>query len=145
MFYADSDKLDRLLDYLPELGSAAEQVVSRWEPGDVLLKAALERITHLALEAVTDIGGLLIDGFILRDPGSYSDMMDILLDEGVISTARHGYLTRLVGTRKMLVQDYLAADHLLLLELARGLPEELSGFIGNVRQFAERESGGAGL
>ncbi|RAV02042.1 DUF86 domain-containing protein [Paenibacillus sp. YN15] len=145
MFYADSDKLNRLLAYLPELGAAAGELVSRWEPGDILLEAALERIVHVALETVTDIGGLLIDGFILRDPGSYSDMMDILLDEGAIGSPRHSYLTRLVETRKMLVQEYLAPDHQLLLDLARSLPEELAGFAGDVRQFAGRETGGAGL
>lgn len=142
MFYADSDKLNRLLDYLPELGGAAGELISRWEAGDRLLEAALERIIHLALEAVTDIGGLLIDGFILRDPGSYADMMDILLDEGVIGSTRHGLLTRLVETRKMLVQDYLAPDRKLLLEMARSLPDELAGFVEDVRQFAGRETGG---
>lgn len=145
MFYADSDKLNRLLDYMPELGGAAGELISRWEAGDRLLEAALERIIHLALEAVTDIGGLLIDGFILRDPGSYTDMMDILLDERVIGPTRHGILTRLVETRKMLVQDYLTPDRQLLLEMARSLPDELAGFVEDVRQFAGRETGGAGI
>ncbi len=145
MFYADSDKLNRLLDYLPELGGAAGELISRWQAGDRLLEAALERIIHLALEAVTDVGGLLIDGFILRDPGSYTDMMDILLDEGVIGSTRHDFLTRLVETRKMLVQDYLTPDRQLLLDMVRTLPDELAGFVVDVREFAGRETGGAGI
>ncbi len=145
MFYADSDKLNRLLGYLPELGGIAGELVTRWHEEDRLLEAALERIVHLALEAVTDVGGLLIDGFILRDPGSYADMMDILLDEGVIGPTRHGIMTRLVETRKMLVQDYLTPDRQLLLDMARTLPEELAGFAEDVRHFAGRETGGAGV
>lgn len=145
MFYADSNKLNRLLDYMPELGVLSEELVTRWQPGDRLLGAALERVIHVAVEAVTDIGGLLIDGFILRDPGSYTDMMDILLDEGVIGRNRHQALTRLVESRKMLVQEYLDPDHPLLLDVARGLPGELAGFTEDVGAFIARETGGAGL
>ena len=32
-----------------------------------------------------DVGNLMIDGFIMRDPGSYEDIIDILIDEKVIT------------------------------------------------------------
>lgn len=32
-----------------------------------------------------DVGNAVIDGFIMRDPGSYEDIIDILQDEKVIS------------------------------------------------------------
>lgn len=47
-------------------------------------KKALERIVHLLIENVLDVGNAMIDGFIMRDPGSYDDIIDILVDEKVV-------------------------------------------------------------
>ena len=33
------------------------------------------------MESMMDVGNLMIDGFIMRDPGSYEDIIDILVDE----------------------------------------------------------------
>lgn len=46
---------------------------------------ALERGVELLFQFFTDIAALLIDRFILRDPGSYEDMVDILVSEEILS------------------------------------------------------------
>lgn len=141
MFYADGQKLNALLEYLPQLAAKAEELIRCWKPEDPLMEMALERLIHLSLEAVTDIGALLIDGFILRDPGSYGDIVDILRDEGVFGPDRHQYLAGLVALRRMLVQEYLETDPEALLATARPLPGELTAFAEEVRMFVERENG----
>ena len=55
-------------------------------------KKALERIVHLLVECILDTGNDMIDGFIMRDPGSYDDIMDILVDEKVVPTEEGTHL-----------------------------------------------------
>ncbi|MEB4616704.1 DUF86 domain-containing protein, partial [Leucobacter sp. M11] len=59
-------------------------------------KLGLERIGHTLIESVLDVGNSMIDGFIMRDPGSYEDIIDILLDEKVINDEMSKDLKRLI-------------------------------------------------
>ncbi len=67
---------------------------------------ALERAIHIAVECIADIGNVLIDGFVMRDPGSYSDIVDILDDEGVLPHDMTEPIQRIVTYRKKLVHMY---------------------------------------
>ena len=53
----------------------------------------------------------MIDGFIMRDPGSYEDIIDILMDERVISTEDGQGMKEIILLRKMLTQDYIQMNH----------------------------------
>ena len=44
----------------------------------------------------------MIDGFIMRDPGSYEDIIDILDDEKVITTEMSEGFKKIVSLRKNL-------------------------------------------
>ena len=61
---------------------------------------------HLFIEGMTDIGNLLIDGFIMRDPGSYEDIVDIMEDEQVYPHEAAEIYRKLILLRKPLVFDY---------------------------------------
>ena len=37
------------------------------------------------IESIIDVGNTMIDGFIMRDPGGYEDIIDIMEDEKVIT------------------------------------------------------------
>ena len=103
--------------------------------------AALERSAHTMIEAILDVGNAMIDGFIMRDPGSYEDIIDILIDEKVVSAAMGASLKKIVLYRKMLVQHYTAVDHASLKEsFAKELPE-LKLFSGKVLEYLQNELG----
>ncbi len=72
---------------------------------------ALERIAHLIIDCVLDVGNAMIDGFIMRDPGSYEDIIDILMDERVISEEDGQGMKEIILLRKMLTQDYIQMNH----------------------------------
>ena len=57
-----------------------------------------------------DVGNLMIDGFIMRDPGSYEDIIDILVDEKVVTADMEASLKAVVGLRKMLVREFVQVD-----------------------------------
>lgn len=139
MYYVDRSQIDRRLAILPELGEAAEMLVREWNPQDRLQRYALERVVHAALETVTDVGSLLIDGFLMRDASSYEDIITILCDEKVFAESLAEPLTRLVSQRKSLVQDFASTDRAVLLSLAKEFPEMFETFAASVRAFIARE------
>ncbi len=106
MYFVERSKIEKTLIYiekhLEELGKYAYE--SRVE------ELALERIGHVLIEAIIDTGNLMIDGFIMRDPGSYEDIIDILVDEKVIPEQEINAYKEVIQLRKMLVQDYLQLD-----------------------------------
>lgn len=97
-------------------------------------KKALERIGHTLIECILDIGNDMIDGFIMRDPGSYDDIMDILTDEKVVSQAEGDSLKHLIAYRKTLVQDYLNVNH-----------EELDGLLSRHAETLENFRRGSAI
>jgi uncharacterized protein YutE (UPF0331/DUF86 family) len=78
---------------------------------------AFERLLHLYIEGVADIGNLLIDGFIMRDPGSYEDIVAILEDETVLPPEAAMAIKAMIQLRKPLIVDYTETklDHLLMI------------------------------
>lgn len=138
MYFVDRDKLEAVLSYLEvqiELFSSQQE----WQ--SPLEKAALERITQMMLESVLDAGNAIIDGFIMRDPGSYEDIIDILVDEKVITLESGNRLKVLLGFRKKLVQLYTDIDHAELQEQFKQHLDVLKLFAANVRDYLTNELG----
>lgn len=55
-----------------------------WEH-DLTCRLAAERALHTSLEYVTDISSLVIDALVMRDPGGYSDIVKVLVEENVLA------------------------------------------------------------
>lgn len=138
MYFVDREKIETTLVYL-ETQTKLFSEVKEWSTP--LEKAALERVAQMMLESVLDVGNSMIDGFIMRDPGSYEDIIDILMDEKVISAETGSSLKTLIGFRKMLVQFYTEIDHSeLIQQLSKHLPA-LDLFTSNVRDYLTNELG----
>ncbi|MFJ3389641.1 MULTISPECIES: DUF86 domain-containing protein [unclassified Lysinibacillus] len=108
MYFVDRNKITKNLQYLDRLLAILESEDS-WLEND-MKKLAIERIGHNVMESMMDVGNLMIDGFIMRDPGSYEDIIDILIDEKVVSTEMEAPLKVVVGLRKMLVREFTNVD-----------------------------------
>jgi uncharacterized protein YutE (UPF0331/DUF86 family) len=138
MYFVDRDKIETTLVYLEKQISLFSDQEQWQTPLEI---AALERITQMMLEAVLDVGNDVIDGFIMRDPGSYEDIIDILMDEKVVSTETGNSLKALIPFRKQLVQLYTEIDHGVLKDqFVKHLPA-LTLFAANVRDFLTNELG----
>ncbi|WP_066372058.1 DUF86 domain-containing protein [Neobacillus fumarioli] len=138
MYFVDRNKMEATLVYL-EKQISLFQSQEQWQtPIEI---AALERTAQMMLESVLDVGNDVIDGFIMRDPGSYEDIIDILMDEKVISQETGNSLKTLIPFRKQLVQLYTEINHDALKEqFTKHLPD-LSLFAVNVRDFLANELG----
>ena len=109
-----------------------------WQ-GTLLQGLAQERVLHLCIETVTDVGSCLIDGYLMRDASSYEDIIEIIGGEGVIQEGLAGSLMELVSSRRKLVQEYYEWPRYELHPFTARLPEWLSQFRAQVESYLERE------
>jgi len=141
MYYVNEQQIALRLDFIPTLIEACSALKKSWDNNQIVGQFAQERTLHLAIETVTDIGSLLIDGFIMRDASSYEDIIEILKGEQVYDDAVAASLLQLVQLRRPLVQDYAMwqrADYHPLMEQLPGLLEQ---FDHDVRTFMQKELG----
>src|SRR5690625_5258307 len=112
MYFVDRKKLDETLIYMDALLAELDRAAFT----STIEKIALERITHMLIESVIDVGNMMIDGFIMRDPGGYEDIIDILVDEKVIPKEQEGIYKDFISLRKTIVTDYIQINHVDLEE-----------------------------
>lgn len=141
MYYVSHEQIELRLSIIPVLSEAAERLRAEWNADrpDVLHAFAQERLLHLALELATDVGSLLIDGFLMRDASSYEDIVEILRMEGVFAEELSEPLLALVRLRKPLVQEYAHLERESLYPLTSELPGLLTAFERSVRRFIAEE------
>ena len=138
MYFVDRQKIGQIVDYLEkQLGLFEGQ--ENWD-GE-LLELSVERIIHTSIDSVLDAGNAVIDGFIMRDPGSYEDIVDILLDEKVITETISVQFKKVLPLRKMLVQDFIEVNHQVLLAVFKENIEAFKQFPELVRSYLINELG----
>lgn len=135
MYYVNQEQIDQRLDLIPTLQQTAIQLLQEWEAENRIQWFAQERLLHLAIEIVTDVGSSLIDAFIMRDASSYEDIMEIIYEEKVISESSFRSLKELVRWRKSLVQSYYELEHGEIHPLLPAIAEVLPVFAQEVRQY----------
>ncbi|WP_298785239.1 DUF86 domain-containing protein [uncultured Marinococcus sp.] len=138
MYFVDRKQIEDRLQYMEQLGRIYNQIKDESTAGTQL---ALERLAHGWIEALIDVGNQMIDGFIMRDPGSYEDIVDILEDERVLEAEVISRLKPLVAFRKKLVQEFTSiefAEISQVLEEAEPAVEKVSP---SVRNYLEEELG----
>lgn len=101
MYFVDRDELEEKLVYIDRLSHEVESAEGY----------ALERVCHMLIEAVVDVGNMIIDGFVMRDPGSYQDVIDILEMEKVISTDAKVAISNTLPLRQWFVRNYTEINH----------------------------------
>lgn len=102
---------------------------------------AFERMTQLLIDSILDIGNAMIDGFIMRDPGSYEDIVDILMDEKVITQKLGESIKALIPIRKHLLQDYTKSITSELVSTLEGNIDLIREFPQSVQAYLDKELG----
>lgn len=116
MYNVNTAKLNEIFAYYGRIyqnGNLLLQILQKDTqdvPDHELYALAATQCLHLYFEIFTDIANLLIDGFIMRDPGGYEDMVDILEDEEVVSRSTGELLRSLIRYYRLSVKEYLAND-----------------------------------
>ena len=139
MYFVDRNKIALNLNHMNELIAVLEGNTG-WLHSSVN-KLALQRIGHNLMEAMMDVGNLMIDGFIMRDPGSYEDIIDILVDEKVITPEMDAPLKAVVGLRKMLVREFIQVNDEEVLHVLTENLAAIKQFPGFVQDYLTNELG----
>lgn len=138
VYFVDRQKIEQTLSHLEDQVTFFQQQ-SIWEKN--IEKLALERIVYIVIESILDVGNTMIDGFIMRDPGSYDDIIDILLDEKVIGADDELPLKAVIALRKPLVQNYLEIEHDKILKSMNEHISVIEKFPTKVRHYLNTELG----
>lgn len=136
MYFVDRELIEDKLQYLEKV-TVLFQSKQNWE--NAYDKIALERMVQLMMDAVLDVGNAMIDGFIMRDPGSYEDIIDILVDEKVIETELEKHFKALLPIRKDLVQAYTKIDHDKILHILKDHFEGFTQYPDRIRAYLKNE------
>lgn len=137
MYFVDRKKIEETLLYMDLLLKESTQHTFN----TFMEKLYLERTLHMVVESILDVGNMMIDGFIMRDPGSYEDIIDILIDEKVLPANYGGNYKEIIQLRKILVKNYLEIDHVMLEKAANRSMEELNNFSSHIRNYLDNELG----
>ncbi len=132
MYFVDKGKLTQKLTYLQTLTNDYEENKDN--------HYAFERIAQMLIESSVDIGNMIIDGFILRDPGNYKDVIDILELENVISKETQTQINQTIDVRKQFAHNYIDLDCNEMVPLFDKALPYYQQFIHEVVQFLESEN-----
>jgi uncharacterized protein YutE (UPF0331/DUF86 family) len=139
MYFVDRNKITLNLQHINELIAVLENHTG-WLDSTVN-KLALQRIGHNLMESMMDVGNLMIDGFIMRDPGSYEDIIDILVDEKVITQEMDAPLKAVVGLRKMLVREFIQVKDQEVLDVLTSSLPAIKEFPAKIQDYLTNELG----
>lgn len=138
MYFVDKNLLNKRLDYIEGLADTI----------DTDNNLALERACHMLIEATVDVGNMIIDAFILRDPGNYQDVIDILSQEKVVSPEDAEKFKNTLQWRKELTRNYQSLDHEAMradfkenIDAYKGLKASIEHFYRNDPQAVTAFSG----
>ncbi|GAB3803608.1 DUF86 domain-containing protein [Virgibacillus kimchii] len=137
MYFVDRSKIEEILLYMEEI---LEEVKGK-NFSSSLDQLALERAVHVLIESILDVGNMMIDGFIMRDPGSYEDIIDILMDEKVLPSGEEKAYKHFIQLRKKLVNEYTAVDHAFLGNAMSEHQMVLEAFSTHIRNYLNNELG----
>lgn len=139
MYFIDRNQIEKALTHMEKLLTLYKEE-EVWKE-DLVHSLALARLTHVVIESIIDVGNTMIDGFIMRDPGGYDDIIDIMDDEKVIDPEMAEPLKQVIGLRRMIVMEFIDVDTNTIVEVLDKSMETLLSFPTNVRHYLEHELG----
>lgn len=137
MYFVNRSEIEQIITHMDSL----LQEIKDKQYSSLIEKLGLERLSHVIIESIVDVGNLMIDGFIMRDPGSYHDIIDILIDEKVIPEQDESSYKAIIDLRQMLVQEYLKIDHNRLKDVLFTNKDVLKQFSHHIRTYLDNELG----
>lgn len=139
MYFIDRNQIELSLTHMEKLLTLYKE--EKVWGADLIHSLALARLTHVVIESIIDVGNTMIDGFIMRDPGGYDDIIDIMDDEKVITPEMSQPLKEVIGLRTMIVREFINVETETIVKVLDASIEELSEFSTKVRHYLEHELG----
>src|SRR5690625_812011 len=135
MYFVDRSKIQQTLTHINELLTEikGKQINTLFE------KLGFESSVHVIIESILDVGNMMSDGFIMRDPGSYHDIIDIMIDEKVLPAEEEMSYKNVINLREMRVPNDLEIDHEELEATLKENIEVLQKFSADIGAYLNNE------
>lgn len=128
---AQLDDLEQMIEWMDS------QVEQGEKKEDWTQKLAAERALYIAVELMTNAASDIIDAMVMRDPGGYSDILLVLVEEKILSQSLFEQLLPLIDLRTRLLRELARipnADIFFALQSQRGY---LRNFCKQLRSYME--------
>jgi len=130
-----NDKIIEIEKFLEELEDIIPGNFEEYKK-DFQKKAACERYFEKIIEAVVDLGFILIRENDFRIPEDDEGVFEILLSKGIISERLSSKLRDAKGMRNIIAHEYGNIDDELIFEaISNELKKDVEDFIDNIEKF----------
>jgi uncharacterized protein YutE (UPF0331/DUF86 family) len=139
MYIDDSlrEKVGAILDVLSERAGWLSELASRedawWET--VETRWAAERALHVAIECTTDAANDIIDAVIMRDPGSYIDIVRVLMEEHVVEQHWFKRFEQMLPIRDKLIRKHTDLSPEQVRDAVREYASLFQPYVAAVRSY----------
>jgi uncharacterized protein YutE (UPF0331/DUF86 family) len=134
-----SRKLARIQEYVDALGRSDD---IDWETfcRDIRSRAFVERYLHLAIEEVLDVAHHLISANRWREPVSYRDVFQVLVENGVLPASDLARFQDMASFRNLLLHAYEKVDPGIVFGIFRNRLEDFHLFSRYVAAWVRQTS-----
>ncbi len=109
-------RIDHLHQYLQDLRMIVPPTFEAYQ--GVEKRRACERLLQLAIEAMTDVSGMLVAGLRLGLPAEELDTFEKLREAAIMTPGTVAMLRRMRGFRNVLVHQYTPVDDQIVYRMA---------------------------
>lgn len=134
--WARLQRLEEIVTELSKLAQLGPDVLRN----DMARMWSVERGLQLGAEIVFDIGNHFLSALYGVGAQDYRDIVNQLVQRGVVSQELKARLDGLAGFRNILVHDYMRLDPEKVLEALDRAPGDFTAFSGAIRRWMEGRS-----
>jgi uncharacterized protein YutE (UPF0331/DUF86 family) len=130
------ERLKLLNEYTADLRELQAVDLQTYEENKII-RRAVERTLHLAVEACLDIGQHLIAQKGFRMPVDNKDVFQALYEEAVISEALLPTLIMMAKFRNLIVHDYVRIDNAIVFEVLKRRLSDFERFVQEILGYLD--------
>ena len=132
-------QLAQLEEYLIDMRALADRSREEFSPRSDT-EALAERRVHKVVQAVLDIAASVNAQLGLGVPKTYREVMDNLVDSGVIDEELATRLKQMVGLRNILTHEYASIDPEFIYKAIHEDEKDVVGFVEAILHLVDKEA-----
>ena len=138
MYFVDVGEIEKRLTYMDQL---IAQFKNEPKEQTTTYRLASERYVDVVVEVILDVGHQVIDGFLMRDAGSYEDIITILLEEDVISERNAVVYKDFIRLRKKVRKTYTSIERAEIEQMIHDNQDAITSYTNDIRNYIKNHDG----
>lgn len=130
-------RITRIRKNLKELKKLSQLPFKKYQ-SNILNTATAERLIHVTIEAMLDIGSHIVANEALGEPLEYREVFILLTQNGILPKSKEKNFLDLAGLRNRIVHLYDEIDHKLLHKALRTKLDDMEVFIKAILKYLEK-------